>query len=116
MTAPDRIACLNPTCRRTASRAKMGAVCSEIICGKCFRALPVDMRARHRALWARLRLVRRGILRRQNVLRDISPQSAQWLEDRAVAALNEQWEDIRSYVIRPSKPVGLDGFLQEIGL
>lgn len=36
MTTNDRIPCCVPFCRRTASRAKMGPECTEIICGRHF--------------------------------------------------------------------------------
>lgn len=39
VTAPDRIACAVPFCRRTAARDRYPG-CAEIICGKHYRAAP----------------------------------------------------------------------------
>lgn len=113
MTKPGRIPCINPRCRITAPVAQDGA--SDIICRKCWKALPVAMRSRYQQLQRRqkrlLKLIERRILR-GNISRDLVLQLERQLTDRCA----ENWGAIRNYFTTPDKPVGLEGFLQEIGL
>lgn len=109
-----RIPCLNPRCRRTADAAKY-APAEEICCGKCFRSLPQCMRDRHRTLKRRDRRLQKRIAVRL-ARRDIQRSTIERLHDTLDRAFHENWQRIRNYFIAPVRPVGLDGFLQEIGL
>jgi len=44
MTKPGRIPCINQRCKRTAPADKYRPG-TEIICGKCFKALPAEIKA-----------------------------------------------------------------------
>lgn len=59
---PGRIPCVNPMCRRTASRDKFGD--DEIICGKCMRMAKPETREAWRRLWRRDKKLQRLIARR----------------------------------------------------
>jgi hypothetical protein len=110
----DRIPCINLACRRTApiERYEPG---TEIICGKCFRALPKAMRDRRRRLEGRERRVLRRIEKRvaQGTI-------GQDVIDRLQTAFSRrhegQWRAIKRYLNAPLKPVGLDAHLEELGL
>lgn len=107
----DRIPCINPRCRRTAARDKYPDS-EEIICGKCFRALPAGLRAEHRRFWREYRKWERRILRTSD------PLKAQRMHDilnRWGAMLDGNWHAIRRTVVTPEKPAGLDAFLEEAG-
>ncbi len=99
MTKPDRIPCINPRCKRTASLEKYGEGV-EIICAKCFRLIPQDIRKRHRGLKRALaKGERRGI--------------TQPYTERAA---HRVWEQMRWYFNQPDKPEGLENFLREMGM
>ncbi|ESW92684.1 hypothetical protein NKL07_22155 [Mesorhizobium sp. C280B] len=108
----DRIPCVNPRCRRTAAQEKFPDS-HEIICGRCFRALPAAFRAEHRRCWREINKWERRILRTAD------PLKAQRMRDICnewVDRLNAGWIEIRRSIERPDKPVGLDAFLEEVGL
>lgn len=112
MPAADRTPCINPACRRTAPRKPDE---TEIICGKCFRALPQALRQRYRALGRREKCLLRLAERR------IARGAIDGARIRVIAGLIERgrlqnWQAIRSYYTSSSKPAGLDGFLREVGL
>lgn len=103
MTAPDRIPCLRPGCRRTASREKYGYV--EIVCGKCWRDhVPARLKNRHKKLNAALRRLERR--------RWPDPARRRRIEELHDA----NWQAIRQALTQPRKPAGLDAFLEETGL
>lgn len=95
MAEASRIPCLNPRCRRTADREKMGADCTGIICGKCWRALPQFMRDRHKQLEKRERSLRSKIDRRM-MRGTIAPGIVDIIGRRITV---------------PERPLGLGGFL-----
>jgi hypothetical protein len=114
MTKPGRTPCINPSCRRTADAAKYEPG-EEIICGKCFRALPATLRRRYRTTQRRERRVLDAINRR--IARGTATAArVDRLHRTFEAARWRIWQDIRAAVIRPEKPDGLTGFLDEIGL
>jgi hypothetical protein len=112
MTAPDRIACLNPTCRRTAPRGNAGED-SWVICGKCWRALP----ARFRDADRRRRARNKKLTRLSNKPKFGEVRAHQWgriclLYDRA----EQRWCDaVISYFTAGETPPGLENFLKENG-
>lgn len=110
MTISARIPCINPRCRRTASREKFGSD-TEIICGKCWRALPAEIRERRRHLEKRLRFIRRALAKRH-------PDSPTHYGTRQTEiTLNVQWDAIKArFTETTAPPVGLENFLKEVGL
>lgn len=108
---PERIPCINPRCRRTfANDGRSG----EIVCGKCFRCLPVAVRGEHRRLWREIRKWERRIMR---TVDEIQASRMRGIRDRLVDHLNRHWNsDIITFFLAPEKPEGLDGFLEEVGL
>ena len=110
---PDRIPCINPRCRRTAARDKFPHS-NEIICGKCFRTLPVAAQREHRRLWREIRKWERRITRTSD---DIVANRIRRVLDRKSAQLNRHWDsDIEPQFLAPQKPAGLDAFFEEAGL
>jgi len=108
----DRIPCINPRCRRTAPRRT--AAVTEIVCGKCWRAfVPASVRLRYRDVRRAWRTQERRIVRRGDTL---SAASADQLRRRLMARVDANWQEIRAALLRPERPEGLDGFLQEVGL
>jgi hypothetical protein len=106
----DRTPCINPRCRRTFKCEQEG---EEVICGKCFRALPAELRNEHRRYWREIRKWRRRITRTGDVLK---AQRMHDICDRWAGLLNKNWESIRASIVTPDKPEGLDAFLEEVGL
>lgn len=107
-----RIPCINPRCRRTADASKYEGD-PEIICGKCFRALPEAPRKRHQDCWRELRKWERRITRTSDELKLTRMRA---IRDMWSEKIHENWELIRNMVANPEKPEGLDGFLKEVGL
>ena len=114
MNDPSRIPCINPRCRRTADAAKY-APAEEICCGKCFRSLPQQMRDRHRVLKRRDRRLQKRVAVRL-ARGDVRRSTIERLHNTLDRAFHENWQRIRNYFIAPARPIGLEGFLQEIGL
>jgi hypothetical protein len=113
MTKPGRLPCVNPACRRTASAEQFGD--SDIICAKCFKMLPRAIRDRYQQLRRREKRLLKFIERR--VLRNgIRPELVNGIEHLFAAQLAENWQLMRDYFRYGKKPLGLEGFLQEMGL
>lgn len=112
MTRPGRIACVNPACRRTAADAGDGAA---IICGKCWKLLPPAVRNRYLQLKRRERRLLKLIDKRARH-GAIDRASIGAIEHRITLQMAENWQLMRDCFHRPDKPVGLDGFLKEMGL
>lgn len=115
MTAPSRIPCINPRCRRTAPAEKYEPG-EEIICRTCFKLLPAAVAARYRALHKRerrlLRLVEKAITRGK-----IGEPRVLRLQGTIQGLRLKNWQAMRAYFQEPGdKPVGLDAFLEEMGL
>lgn len=109
MASGDRIPCINPRCRRTAPYEPN----TEIICGKCFRALPDDLKREHRRCWREKRKFERRITRTSD---ELKIQRLRAIADVWSRKINENWEKIRAAVEQPDKPDGLQSFLEENGL
>lgn len=107
-----RIPCINPRCRRTASRTEFPDSV-EIICGRCFRSLPASLRRRHKAYWTLVRKLRRLSRRKDMVERTGQLARIGEMNDRLG---NKLWRAIAAYFVPIDKPKGLDAFLEEIGL
>lgn len=107
-----RTPCINPRCRRTFDAAKYGS--GEMICGKCFRSLPLAIRDEHRRLWRELRKWRRRIARTAD---QFKRHRMEGIERRFSAKINQHWDEVlRPAITTPQRPIGLDGFLAEVGL
>lgn len=113
MTKPGRIPCCNPSCRRTAAREDDAE--TEIICAKCWRALPVRLRARYKQLTRREKWLLRHAQRRFDS-GDIGYSRVTEIARLIETSRAQNWKAIRDHFQRPEKPAGLDGFLQEVGL
>ena len=111
MVSAERIPCINPRCRRTFKREHED---QETVCGDCFRMLPDAVRIEHRGFWREIRKWDRRITRTSDELKIESMKRAR----RQVSAkLAEHWDaHIKGYFSAPEKPVGLETFLEEIGL
>jgi hypothetical protein len=107
-----RIPCINPQCRRTAPSDKY-AGSTEIVCYKCFRALPADIRNEHRRIWREIRKWERRILRTSDEIKIGRMHS---ILGRLGLQLDRNWRQVREGVMSPQRPEGLDNFMQEIGL
>jgi hypothetical protein len=113
----------NPRCRRTAAQDKFPDS-AEIICGKCFRALPVAVRRRDRQLRKRWRFVERLAERGDDFRRrgrkfgqpDRGAPQAYTMHAKMQRLWDRHWSGLHAYFATPDKPVGLDTFLEEIGL
>lgn len=110
----DRIPCINPRCRRTAPAEKY-APDTEIICGKCFRALPKPLQRRYRSFHRREKRVLRAIERR-TARGTITPEAIDRVHDAFARNGHAIWLDMRRAVFMPDRPAGIDGFLEEVGL
>lgn len=105
-----RIPCLNPNCRRTAAQDKYPGS-TNIICGKCWRAMPDRMRRRWKQLKARWKKIER-------VMRKRSTPGPVW--NRIVDRFNAAWVRLESDIVRyftsPEQPIGIEDFLKENGI
>ena len=107
----DRTPCINPRCRRTFKADECG---SEVVCGKCFRTLPQEVRNEHRRCWREYRKWDRRIKRTGDVLK---AQRMHDIRDRWGAMIAGHWDaHVKAYFLAPEKPVGLEAFLDEAGL
>jgi hypothetical protein len=107
----DRTPCINPRCRRT---FKVDDGNSEVVCGKCFRTLPAEVRNGHRRLWREYRKWDRRIKRTSDVLK---AQRMHDVRDRFGVSIGQHWDTlIKPFFLSPEKPEGLDRFLEEVGL
>lgn len=110
---PDRIPCVNLSCRRTAAADKFPG--QEIVCAKCWPTVPKALRRRHTQTKARCA----KLLRKLNRLHDQGKISAD-RADKIWTTANMQrvaaWRQIKDYLNSPPAPAGIEEFLQEIGL
>lgn len=104
MTAPGRIPCIKPGCRRTGSREKHPDA-TQIICNKCWKAfVPIRLQRRYKMLNRELRRAERKLHRDKHRV------------DRLYHLHHVNWRAIRRAVAMPQRPAGLDAFLEETGL
>lgn len=112
MTAPGRTPCINPGCRRTAP-AEDGV--TGVVCGKCWRKLPQALRDEYSTLNRRERRMLKRVDRRVaagTISRETIMQLQAMFEKRHASI----WSRIQNYFVTPEQPIGLDGFLKEVGL
>lgn len=112
MTAPDRIPCLNPRCRRTAP-AENYRPGTQIVCGKCWRTLPQAWRREYVALRRRSRRMQRLIDRRV-AAGNIHAEAIDRLWYLFAHRWNALWHRIRNHFGAPT--FDLESFLRELGL
>ena len=98
----SRVSCINPRCRRTWPREKCGG--NEVICSKCF-ALQPALRARYRRL---MKMVRHS----KRYPQKWTPQKL----DRLYDLFDANWEKLKKSFTDPAQPVGIEQFLDEMGL
>jgi hypothetical protein len=108
----DRIRCINPRCRITAPADGRS---TEIICGRCWRSLPRQVRDTHNAIERRRRRVERLIARIQ-ARGDDDPNLSQQALSHAEARVWASWREIRLRFEAPAMPDGLEAFLEDMGL
>lgn len=107
----QRTPCINPRCRRTFKADDGGG---EVVCGKCFRTLPAEIRNEHRRCWREYRKWDRRIKRTSD---EIKIQRMRDIRDRFGFLIDRHWErEIKPFFLSPEKPEGIDAFLEEIGL
>lgn len=111
---PDRIPCVNQSCRRTAA-AEKHPYSEEICCQKCWKTVPKAMRRRLAQTKARCRKLGAKLNSRYSQGR-ISAERA----DKIWNAVNEQrvaaWKRIKDYLNHSPAPAGIEEFLKENGL
>jgi hypothetical protein len=113
MTKPGRLPCVNPRCRRTAPASQFGEC--DIICRACWKLLPQRLRDRYAQL--RRREKRLSKLVEKRVMRgNIAADVIERIEHRITDQEAENWQLMRDYFRTSEKPLGLEGFLQEMGL
>ncbi|WP_257164662.1 hypothetical protein [Bradyrhizobium sp. SRS-191] len=106
-----RIPCINPRCGRTAPAGDDGS--GAIICRCCWNKLPQARRDRFNQLRRRERRMLRLAQKRT------APLTARRVEvlTRLLAnGATSCWSEIATYFRDGAAPVGLEGFLKEIGL
>jgi hypothetical protein len=108
----DRIPCINPNCLRTADASKYQEGV-EIICGKCFRALPDELRKAHQRFWREMRKWDRRIARTSD---EIKLQQMHDIRDKWAHRIHANWKIIKSYFTDQPAPAGIENFMKEIGL
>lgn len=110
ITKPGRTPCINPQCNRTGSASEFPG---EMICGKCYKTLPPKLKATFRHRWKQYNLYRRRIMRTHDEIKIVKYRNMChfWGEK-----IDEIWKEIKSHIITPEKPEGLEAFLKEAGL
>lgn len=110
MSSDARTHCINPRCNRTGAADKFPG---EMVCGKCFRTLPAEVRKKHRDYWREIRKWERRIVRTDDHLKIVKMNNIVW---RLTHLLNRHWEsEVRPRFLSPDRPEGLDAFLEEVG-
>lgn len=106
----SRIPCINPLCRRTAAQDKFPGS-TQIICGKCWRAVPDRIRRRWKQLKTRWKRLERA-MRKNHV------HGETW--SRVVDRLESAWDrldaDVVHYFTTSETPAGIEDFLKENGI
>lgn len=114
MTKPGRLSCVNPHCNRTAPVEREGEE-ADMICRKCWSLLPADMRRRYQQLKARQKLIFK-LIERRLARGNISRSTVELIERQFSGRCEANWRGIRDYFVTGEKPLGLEGFLQEMRL
>ncbi len=84
-----------------------------IICGRCWRLLPAELRATHKRLNAQIRKWQKRAFRAREPDRKASIQR---VIDRFAALQGKNSDAIAEFFRSPPRPIGLDAFLEEVGL
>jgi hypothetical protein len=108
---PGRTPCINPCCKRTGAADEFPG---EMICGKCFKGLPQEVRTSHNFYWKQIRKWERRISKTTDELKLVRMRNLlhMWQE-----RLGNHWDtEIKARVTNPEKPEGLEAFLEEVGL
>jgi hypothetical protein len=113
MSKSGRLPCVNPRCHRTGSAEEFGD--SDIVCAKCWKLLPQAVRARYKQLRRREKRLLK-LIERRIADHDIRPETVAAIEHRLSESFAENWQLIRDYFRLSERPLGLEGFLQEMGL
>jgi hypothetical protein len=109
--SPDRIRCVNLKCRRTFAADKFEPE-TEIICGKCLKALPDSLRLRQKQIWRRHAKMKRLAKR----LRESRAEQLNRAYEIHMRIFWLSWYNIKAYFNAPERPEGLGRFLEEVGL
>ena len=107
----DRLHCINPRCRRTASVEKHPHS-SEIVCAKCWKLLPRRLTRRYRTLSARDRKLDRRV-QRVLVGKGFRPRQIFTMRGQLDRLMDANWSSIRAFFHPTEKPEGLEAFLEE---
>lgn len=112
MTKPGRIPCLNPRCNRTAP-AEKHAEGAEIVCQKCWKLTPKELRDRYASLKKRQKSVERLLKKRPETDQKDLHFRAIWRQ------MDINWGLIRAYWCASDAekpPEGLENFLESAGI
>lgn len=112
MTKPGRIPCINPRCKRTAPADKYEPG-TEIICRKCFKALPAELRDEYSRCRNEIGKWERRVTRTSD---EIKIKRMHDIVDKWVLKADFNWRKIREHIIEPERPAGIENFLSEMGL
>jgi len=107
---PNRTRCINAGCRRTAPAEKFPG---EMICGKCFRNLPEQIKNDFRFAWRQYRRWERRLKRTSD---ELKRQKMRSILGMWASRIDTVWDSIKAAVENPDKPEGLEAFLKEVGL
>ncbi len=107
----DRIPCSHEGCKRTAKRRPEDGPKSEIICAKCWKLLPRQMKDRYRQTRQRYRKICRALEKRPD---DARLHRLSWAAHRLIM---RNWADLCRYLnATEGPPAGLEDFMKEAGL
>jgi hypothetical protein len=117
----DRTPCLNPRCRRTFKSEHVGET---VVCGKCWKLLPVAARQRDKQLRRRMRLIERMAAKGNEFRRrgrhhgqpSVGAPQAYTMGAKFDRLWHRHWDRVTAFFLAPEKPTGLDAFLEEVGL
>jgi hypothetical protein len=110
----ERIPCLNPKCRHTASREKYPEA-TMFVCADCWRVMPPDFRQRDKVLQRRRRKLR-ALARNRSFNRPERRPKFDSASDMFGRASDALWIAINHYFTASERPVGIEDFLKENGL
>jgi hypothetical protein len=110
----DRLPCLNPRCGRSFKKRQPDED-HDVVCGKCWRLLPVRLTRRHKALRARSRRIGRLARRKRTGIYN-TPRQLWRIGLKLDRLWNRNWDEIRAFFRPVDKPEGIDAFLEEVGL
>lgn len=117
MDKGDRNPCLNPRCGRTFKREPGESEGCEVVCGKCWKTVPLHLRQRYKALRRRYRRIERLLRKKRAPVGMRQPEKQAWLVRRMLdRQIDGNWSLIRASILAAEQPQGLEQFLEENGL